>query len=107
VGQQYSLELRRLDPAWKSGLDIPRRGTGTAVVLQVRLRGLWRALGRTEPEGCASWTTDRLYAEWFERAAEYLLRKEAPETWALLRRRETETVPERRAGQARVQGALF
>lgn len=99
MSDAFSRELSRLNPAWKKNLSIPRRGSGTSVVLMERLRGLWKALQIETPLGYECWSLNRLYAEWFERTAEYIILKTDPGA----RRRIQERVLKDRS----VQGILF
>ena len=107
MGTLYSRALCRRNPAWKKSLSIPSKRARTAIVLQERLRALWRDLEREAPLQYATWSLDRLYAEWFERAAEFLLKKAAPDLWRELRSMEADAAREDRKASKLVEPMLF
>ena len=102
----YSEELAKINPQWKRELftipaakdiDAPER-------LRERIYHLWDGLGRGAPIALEDWSLSRLYAEFFERSAEFMLSSYHPGIYSDCLRRVTNN---ERVIKKRNSGSLF
>ena len=80
----YQRRLEGINPEWKRNIHIPAKAAqGTARKLRLRLEALHVALRRTGD--IRAYSLDHLFAEWFERSAELILKRHHPEIHAAIR----------------------
>lgn len=107
----FSTALDREFPLWKRRLCIPKRSNSTApTVLRTKIRKVCRMLSHEIPQDLNAWSLPRLYAVWFEREAERIVKTDVPAIWEHMTRVQRALAERRAARAAGVsvgQGALF